>query len=311
MRRLSRIEPSARNAYALAHESDCARPRQDAGCHVNNAVVGNCFVCIREDEHAVWERFGAYQDELEPGFNCLGFDVCGLVLTTRRVSARVHENVTRCDSKTKDNVFCSVDVAVQLQPKKGSIFQAVYVLASVNRQVDSYVEDLVRAEIPFQTLAGVFAAKDRIATAVHNRLTRTMGLFGWEILNTLVVNVDVPNPGVKAAYNGVMVAQQMKMATEVTAEATKFVTITRAQAERTSDQLQGEGIAKARVCFIRRMILRARASANLHRQLCVPCACGRESCTSLSRSLVHLPACAAVPPCGSAVHTCCELSPPC
>lgn len=246
MRRLSRIEPSARNAYALAHESDCARPRQDAGCHVNNAVVGNCFVCIREDEHAVWERFGAYQDELEPGFNCLGFDVCGLVLTTRRVSARVHENVTRCDSKTKDNVFCSVDVAVQLQPKKGSIFQAVYVLASVNRQVDSYVEDLVRAEIPFQTLAGVFAAKDRIATAVHNRLTRTMGLFGWEILNTLVVNVDVPNPGVKAAYNGVMVAQQMKMATEVTAEATKFVTITRAQAERTSDQLQGEGIAKAR-----------------------------------------------------------------
>ena len=42
---------------------------------------------------------------LKPGCNFIGCDLCMACYNTRAVSMRINEQVTRCDTKTKDNVF--------------------------------------------------------------------------------------------------------------------------------------------------------------------------------------------------------------
>jgi len=49
------------------------------------------------------------------GCHCIGFDINGTILQTRKVSTRVQEYTMQCETKTKDNVFVKVIVAVQVE----------------------------------------------------------------------------------------------------------------------------------------------------------------------------------------------------
>ena len=74
--------------------------------------MGNCFTCVPADRIVAIERFGAYDKLLQPGLHVLGFDVCGACISTRSVSTRIIEKPVRCETKTEDNVFVHITVAV-------------------------------------------------------------------------------------------------------------------------------------------------------------------------------------------------------
>merc|ERR1740121_2068574 len=50
---------------------------------------------------------------LKPGLSCVGFDMCGICIKYRAITKRVEQNDCVVETKTKDNVFVSVRVAVQ------------------------------------------------------------------------------------------------------------------------------------------------------------------------------------------------------
>jgi len=159
------------------------------------------------------------------------------------------ENTTICETKTSDNVFVRVDVAVQQQPMTNRVNDAIYKLRNPLQQIDSYVGDVVRAQVPQMTLDEVFSNKDAIAAAVKDKIDDKMEEFGWRILQCLVVNVD-PDQGVKNAMNAIESARRHKDAAETTAEADKFVLIRNANAEAESKALQGQGIARQRAAIV-------------------------------------------------------------
>lgn len=49
--------------------------------------------------------FFSFVGTLTPGCTFIGCDICSLCFTTRAISMRISEQIVRCDTKTKDNVF--------------------------------------------------------------------------------------------------------------------------------------------------------------------------------------------------------------
>merc|ERR1719442_318187 len=106
---------------------------------------------------------GSYKRILKPGFHFL---VPGS--TVRRKSTRVMQNTVVTETKTKDNVFVKVHIAVQQEIHPDKAYEAIYKLSDPSRQIDSYVSDVVRAHVPNETLDQLFETKDAIVKEVKN-----------------------------------------------------------------------------------------------------------------------------------------------
>lgn len=55
----------------------------------------------------------------------------------------------RCDTKTRDNVFVSIDVAVQYQAMETKVYDAFYKLTDPHDQIKAYVFDGKLRYTPF------------------------------------------------------------------------------------------------------------------------------------------------------------------
>lgn len=211
--------------------------------------ISTCFVCLPPDQIGVWECCQEYRGTIDPGCSFLGLNCAGCCITVRRVSTRLRENTCTCETKTKDNVFVMITVKIQQEPIKSRVKDAIYMLANPDIQIESYVADVVRAQVPKMTLDQVFEHKDAVALEVKSKLTTEMEKFGYNINQALVTNVE-PDPKVKAALNAVEAAVKDRTAAETRAQAQHFVMVKRAEAEAESKALQGQGIAKQRAAIV-------------------------------------------------------------
>jgi regulator of protease activity HflC (stomatin/prohibitin superfamily) len=156
---------------------------------------------------------------------------------------------TVCDTKTKDNVFVRIDIAVQVQVLPENTYDAVYRLSNPKDQVDSYVKDVIRGQVPSMSLEETFTAKDELAAAVQNRLSEAMASFGYCILNSLVTDID-PDSSVKRAMNEIETSKRQRLAQETKALADKSVQIRAAEADAEAKFLMGQGIARQRGAIV-------------------------------------------------------------
>ena len=149
------------------------------------------------------------------------------------------------ETKTKDDVFVRLKISVQFQVLKEKVYDAFYKLESPHDQITSYVFDVVRAEVPKMKLDDVFERKDDVAIAVKTELNEAMINYGYDIIKTLVTDID-PDVQVKAAMNRINAAEREKVAAEYEAEAGRIKIVAKARAEAESKRLQGQGIADQR-----------------------------------------------------------------
>src|SRR5208282_1170570 len=147
------------------------------------------------------------------------------------------------------NVFVKLFVAVQFRVIEGNEADSYYKLQDHVEQIRSYVLDVVRAKVPKMTLDEVFEKKDDVGLAVKSELDASMKIYGFEIPNALVTDVN-PADNVKAAMNDIQTQQRLQIAAAAKGEANKILVIKNAEAEAESKRLQGEGIAKERRAII-------------------------------------------------------------
>merc|ERR1711972_711486 len=124
------------------------------------------------------EKFGKFSHILGPGLAVTGLDCCGCCITFRSITSRVEQIVCQVRTKTKDNVFVNVLVAVQQSVIPDSAELAIYKLSNVEAQIDSYVSDVVRSQLPKLTLDEAFEKKDDISDAVQAQLHKNMAAYG-------------------------------------------------------------------------------------------------------------------------------------
>jgi regulator of protease activity HflC (stomatin/prohibitin superfamily) len=197
---------------------------------------------VEQQTAAVVERFGRFLRIADAGLHVR----IPLVDTIReRVSLRVQQLNVTVESKSRDNVFVNVAIAVQYQVTENNVREAVYQLTDHKQQVEAYVFDVVRAEVPNMTLEEVFENKSSIATAVDTELTERMERYGYQIVNVLVNDID-PDERVKTAMNEVQAASREREAATQRAEGIRITLVKQAEAEAESKRLQGEGLANQR-----------------------------------------------------------------
>jgi regulator of protease activity HflC (stomatin/prohibitin superfamily) len=210
------------------------------------AILKSGFFVVHQQTKEIVERLGKFHRLANPGLNFKWPFIDKRVWT---VQMRVLQLVVMVETKTKDNVFVKVPVAVQYRAIPEHASDTYYQLTDDQKQLTSYVLDVVRAKVPTLNLDEVFEKKDDIAAAVKEHLDETMKTFGWEVMGALVTDVD-PAENVKVAMNEIQAQTRLQVAAQAKGEANKILTVKNAEAEAESKRLQGEGIANQRKAIV-------------------------------------------------------------
>lgn len=212
------------------------------------AFLASMFT-VEQQTRAVVERFGKFVKIASPGLN---WKTPFIEKVSGRVTHRVRELEIDVESKTKDDVFVDMKIAVQFFVREAdeAVIAAHYKLMNPGQQISSYVFDTVRACVPEMFVDAVFSEKDKIAGAVKERLQDAMEQFGYTILQALVNDIQ-PDTKVKAAMNQVNASARLKEAAKNEAEGKKIRVIAEAEAEARAKELQGVGIARQRLAIAR------------------------------------------------------------
>ena len=200
------------------------------------------FFTVKQQTAAIIERFGKYASTRTSGLQ-LKIPVVDRI--AGKVNLRIQQLDVIIETKTKDNVFVKLKVSVQFKVLQEKVYEAFYKLEYPHDQITSYVFDVVRAEVPKLKLDDVFERKDDIAVAVKRELNEAMSTYGYDIINTLITDID-PDIQVKNAMNRINAADREKTAAEYEAEAGRIRIVAKAKAEAESKRLQGQGIADQR-----------------------------------------------------------------
>ncbi len=204
-------------------------------------LFGTIFI-VKQQSAAVVERFGKFVSVRHSG---LQIKIPVVDRVAGRLSLRIQQLDVVVETKTKDDVFVKVKVSVQYKVIKDKVYDAFYKLDFPQDQITSYVFDVVRAEVPKMILDDVFEKKDDIAIAVKSELNEAMKNYGFDIIKTLVTDID-PDAQVKESMNRINASEREKVAAQFEGDAQRILIVERAKAEAESKRLQGQGIADQR-----------------------------------------------------------------
>lgn len=205
-------------------------------------IILSGIFTVKQQTAALVERFGKFLSIRNSG---LHFKIPIVDRIAGKINLKIQQLDVNVETKTKDDVFVHLKVSVQYQVTRAKIYDAFYKLESPSAQITSYVFDVVRAEVPKMKLDDVFERKDDVANAVKSELNDAMLDYGYDIIRTLVTDID-PDNKVKESMNRINASEREKVAAEFEGEAERIKIVAVARAEAESKRLQGQGIADQR-----------------------------------------------------------------
>lgn len=210
------------------------------------AIASSIYI-VKQQSVAIIERFGKFAGTAGSGIHFkLPF---GIDAIATRLPLRLLQGEILVETKTKDNVFVTMNVATQFRINETNVVDAYYKLARPEDQIKSYIEDALRSSVPKLTLDELFEKKDEIALEVQSQVAEEMSSYGYIIVKTLITKVE-PDAEVKQSMNEINAAQRKRAAAQELAEADKIKVVTAAKAEAEKDKLRGIGIAQQRKAII-------------------------------------------------------------
>ena len=210
-------------------------------------ILKGALYMVKQKNAVIIERLGKFNKVSKAG---LHIKIPLIDSISGRINLRVRELPVEVETKTKDDVFVKIVVSVQFYviDTVDGIRDSFYELNNPEQQIQSYVFDSIRSEVPLMELDDVFAQKEKIAIAIKNELSDTMKQFGFDFIKALVTDID-PDAKVKQSMNEINAAKRMKEAAREEAAAAKIRVVAAAEADSESKRLAGEGIAKQRIAI--------------------------------------------------------------
>lgn len=205
-------------------------------------ILISSFFIVKQQTAAIIERFGRFHSIRHSG---LHLKIPLIDRIAGRLSLKIQQLDVIIETKTLDDVFVRLKVSVQYKVIRDKVYDAFYKLDYPHDQITSYVFDVVRAEVPKMKLDDVFVKKDDIALAVKAELNDAMSDYGFDIIKTLVTDID-PDAQVKEAMNRINASEREKIAAQFEGDAARILIVEKAKAEAESKRLQGQGIADQR-----------------------------------------------------------------
>lgn len=214
---------------------------------ISALILKGALYMVKQKNAVIIERLGKFNKVSKAG---LHIKIPLIDSISGKINLRVRELPVEVETKTKDDVFVKIVVSVQFYviDSKDGIRDSFYELNNPEQQIQSYVFDSIRSEVPLMELDDVFAQKEKIAIAIKNELSDTMKQFGFDFIKALLTDID-PDAKVKQSMNEINAAKRMKEAAREEAEAAKIRVVAAAEADSESKRLAGEGIAKQRIAI--------------------------------------------------------------
>lgn len=210
-------------------------------------LVLSCLYVVRQQTVVIIERFGKYQVTQQSGIHFrMPF---GIDRIAARIQLRLLQTELVVETKTRDNVFVTLNIATQYRVNESNVTDAYYKLMRPEDQIRSYIEDALRSSVPKLTLDELFEKKDEIALEVQHQVAEEMSTYGYIIVKTLITKVE-PDAEVKQSMNEINAAQRKRVAAQELANADKIKIVTAAEAEAEKDRLHGVGIAQQRKAIV-------------------------------------------------------------
>ncbi len=202
---------------------------------------------VPQQEIFVVERLGKYNRSLSAGLNIIipFIETVAYKQTLRQMQANVDVS-----TKTQDNVFYTMQIAVQYKVFPDKVYESVYTLTNLRHQLESYIFDSVRSIVPKMDLDEFFSNQEALATAIRENLAKEMPKYGIDIVNTQVVQINLPHE-LEDAMNQINTNKRLMESNIAKGEAEKALIIRLAQADAEQKRLVGEGIAKQRLEIVR------------------------------------------------------------
>ncbi len=212
------------------------------GAIVIAVIFWSLVFIVKQQTAVVIETFGRFTSVRHSGIQ---FKIPFIQRIAGRLSLKIQQLDVMVETKTLDDVFVKIKVSVQYLVIRTKVYDAFYKLEYPHDQITSFVFDVVRAEVPKMKLDDVFVKKDDIAIAVKRELQEYMSEYGYDIIKTLVTDID-PDAQVKAAMNRINASEREKIAAQFEGDAARILIVEKAKAEAESKRLQGQGIADQR-----------------------------------------------------------------
>ena len=204
-------------------------------------IIQGLFM-VKQQTAVIIERFGKFHSIRKSGIQ---IKIPWVDKISAKMNLRIQQLDVMVETKTKDDVFVKIKVSVQFQVLSDKVYDAYYELENPHDQITTYIFDVVRAEVPKMKLDDVFERKNDIANAVKLELNEAMLNYGYDIIKTLVTDID-PDQQVKEAMNRINASEREKVAAQFEGDAQRILIVEKAKAEAESKRLQGQGIADQR-----------------------------------------------------------------
>ena len=205
----------------------------------------SCCGCIRTGEVGLMESFGKFDEVLEPGCYCacLNKNLAGTL------SLRVQIIKVSVDSKTSDNALVRVSASVHYRVLKDRCQEAFYRFSNPSAQIQSFASNVIRGQVPKHSVDEIFTLRDEMQKALRGELEERLATYGFEIIATLITDID-PSNDVKLAMSQIQTNARLREASSYAADTDKIKMVKAAEADAEAKRLSGVGLAEQRKAAI-------------------------------------------------------------
>lgn len=207
------------------------------------------LIIVNQKDAKIMQRLGKFHSVRRAG---ISFRIPIIDQVAGIQNLQIQELRVPVETITQDKVTLKIEVAIQylIKADLDSIKNSFYELSDSTAQIESFVFDAVRAEVPKMELDMVYENKDNIANTVMEGLNSLLSNYGFDIKKTLVVDI-LPDSKVVDAMNAINEQKRLRQAAEEKGEAEKILIIKAAEAERESKKLHGEGVALQQMAVLK------------------------------------------------------------
>jgi len=214
----------------------------------------NALYMIKQDELGVIENLGKFEKVAHPGPIVLHSPcMVSLQAIRRRVDMRLNQLTVKCETKTKDSVFCTVEVTVQyrihLTNPDEAVVSATYKVENFEALLSDQVQDIVRQKLSKLDLDRAFLMRTDLQAEVEEKVGEAVADYCYDIVKALVNNFR-PSQSVVDMMNGIYVESLGKVVATTHAETRKMIHVMIAQAGSDVKHLRGLGVSLMRKAYL-------------------------------------------------------------
>jgi len=205
-------------------------------------VVYNTFIIVEMREKVIVERFGKYNDTLEPGFHFI-------IPFVDRVAYR-HEtreqvlDVPHQKCITKDNIEVEVDGIVYL--KVMDAYKASYGINDYRLAAVNLAQTTMRSEVGNITLDDTFSERDTMNEAIVEELDEASDPWGVKVMRYELKDIQ-PSQDIVLTMEQQMEAERDKRAEITKSSGDRDAQINTSEGEREASILMSEGRRQQRI----------------------------------------------------------------